>query len=345
MALLKGPFSEKDALLREWVLANPEGGFASSSIAFASTRKQHGLLVSEKDGSRNLLVPKLEETVTADGRKFSLSTSQYRGALHPDGYTRLLAFSSSPLPTFWYGEGGIVVEKTVFPAGRKNAFGARYAISAGKPFEMEIRPMLNFRRMNGISQGKPGYEMNAGRRSLHAKCNGMEAGLQSDLCEFLPGEELYLDLFYARDSERQFDCAEHCFSPGAFRMEAEGSTEFFIVACEGADRKIGARAAFESALARAKAVAGKGAGWIPPLASACRGFLCRKARRKNGHSRRLPVVFRMGQGQHDFAPGPASLHREACRGEGDAIKIRRADARRAAAGFGCGRGHADLQLG
>ena len=283
MALLKGPFSEKDALLREWVLANPEGGFASSSIAFASTRKQHGLLVSEKDGSRNLLVPKLEETVTADGRKFSLSTSQYRGALHPDGYTRLLAFSSSPLPTFWYGEGGIVVEKTVFPAGRKNAFGARYAISAGKPFEMEIRPMLNFRRMNGISQGKPGYEMNAGRRSLHAKCNGMEAGLQSDLCEFLPGEELYLDLFYARDSERQFDCAEHCFSPGAFRMEAEGSTEFFIVACEGADRKIGARAAFESALARAKAVAGMGGkpergqdGFLPSLLLAADSFVVKQ---------------------------------------------------------------------
>ena len=256
MALLKGPFSEKDALLHEWALANPKGGFAASSIAFANTRKQHGLLVSESNGNRMLLVPKLEEAVIADGRKFPLSTSQYKGAVHPDGYRRLSAFSSSPLPTFQYGEAGVVVEKTIFPAGRENAIGARYAVFTGKAFEMEIRPMLNFRKMNGISQGKPAYDVLAGRNAVRARCNGMEATVLSDKCGFLPGNEWYLDFFYARDSERQTDCAEHYFSPGSFRMKAKGSIEFFIVACEGAAQKIDAHAAFEAALARADAVAG-----------------------------------------------------------------------------------------
>ena len=257
MAILKGPFSEKGALLREWVLANPEGGFASSSIAFASTRKQHGLLVSESDGGRFLLVPKLEETVAVEGGgKLPLSTSQYKGAVHPDGYARLLAFSSSPLPTFQYGGEGITVEKTVFPAGRKNAFGIRYAVFSSKAAEMEIRPLLNFRNMNGISHGMPGYEIKAGDRAVFAKCGGMSATLISDRCRFLPGEEWHYDLFYARDAERQTECSEHCFSPGAFRIKTEGSAEFFIVACEGADGKIDARAEFESALARANAVAG-----------------------------------------------------------------------------------------
>ena len=256
MTLLKGPFSEKDALLREWVLANPEGGFAASSIAFANTRKQHGLLVAENNGSRSLLVPKLEETLIADGRKFSLSTSQYGGAIHPDGYTRLLAFSSHPLPTFQYSEGGITIEKTIFPAGRKNAFGIRYAIFSRKKFEMEIRPMLNFRKMNGITQGKPRYEIKTSGHSVFAKCDGYEASLFSDKCKFLPREEWYYDFFYARDAERKTSCKEHYFSPGTFRMDAEGSTEFFIVACEGAARKIDAHAAFEAALARANAVAG-----------------------------------------------------------------------------------------
>ena len=256
MALLKGPFSEKDALLHEWVLANPEGGFASSSVAFANTRKQHGLLVSENNGSRNLLAPKLEETVTAGGKEFSLSTSQYKGAIHPDGYSRLTAFSSRPLPTFQYGAEGIAVEKTVFPAGRKNAFGIRYAVFSSKAFEMEIRPLLNFRKMNGISQGRPSYVVLAGKNSVQAQCNGMEASLLSDKCGFLPSEGWYLDFFYARDSERQTECTEHYFSPGAFRIKSEGSAEFFIVACEGAVRKLDAHAAFEAALARANSVAG-----------------------------------------------------------------------------------------
>ncbi|MFA5930556.1 MAG: amylo-alpha-1,6-glucosidase [Candidatus Micrarchaeia archaeon] len=262
MALLKGPFSEKDALLHEWALANPQGGFASSSIAFANTRKQHGLLVAQGGGGRSLLVPKLEETVTVDGERFPLSTSQYMGAVHPDGYTRLAAFSSSPLPTFQYGAGGITVEKTVFPAGRKNAFGARYAVFSVKEFGMEIRPLLNFRGMNGISQGKPGYEIKAGGNAVRAKCKGFEATLLSDKCRFFPGEEWYCDFFYARDSERRTECAEHYFSPGAFRIEAGGNIEFFVVACEGAARKMDAQGAFESALARANAVAGaKGIGW------------------------------------------------------------------------------------
>ena len=240
------------------MLANPEGGFASSSVAFANTRKQHGLLVSENNGSRAQLVPKLEETLTAGGEEFSLSTSQYKGAIHPDGYSRLTAFSSRPLPTFQYGARGIAVEKTIFPAGRKNAFGARYAVFSEKALAMEIRPMLNFRKMNGITQGKPGYQVNAGKNSFSAKCDGYEAALLSDGCEFLPGEEWYCDFFYARDSERQTECTEHYFSPGAFHIESEGSVEFFIVACEGAAQKIDAHAAFEAALARADAVAGAG---------------------------------------------------------------------------------------
>ncbi|MFA6907473.1 MAG: amylo-alpha-1,6-glucosidase [Candidatus Micrarchaeia archaeon] len=256
MALLRGPFSEKDALLHEWALANPEGGFAASSIAFANTRKQHGLLVSESGGIRNLLVPKLEEEVAAGGGKFSLSTSQYGGAVHPDGYARLLAFSSEPLPTFRYEAEGIAVEKTIFPAGRKNALGARYAVFSRRAFSMEIRPLLNFRGMNGITHGRPTYAITSGKASVSARCNGMEATLLSDKCAFTPGNEWYLDFFYARDAERRTECAEDYFSPGTFRFESSGSAEFFIAACEGAVRKIDARVAFESALARAKAVAG-----------------------------------------------------------------------------------------
>ena len=258
MVLLKGPFSEKDALLHEWVLANPEGGFASSTIAFANTRKQHGLLVSENNGSRSLLVPKLEETITAGGEKFSLSTSQYKGAVHPDGYSRLRAFSSHPLPTFQYDTEGNTIEKTIFPAGRKNAFGVRYAIFSSKAVEMEIRPLLNFRKMNGITLGKPSYKIAASGSAFSAKCGGMEAALQTDKCRFFPGEEWYCDFFYARDSERQTDCAEHYFSPGAFHIKSEGRAEFFIVASEGTVRKIDARGAFEAALERANAMAGTG---------------------------------------------------------------------------------------
>ncbi|MFA6213774.1 MAG: amylo-alpha-1,6-glucosidase [Candidatus Micrarchaeia archaeon] len=256
MAFLKGPFAQERALLLEWALPNPSGGLASSSIAFASTRRQHGLLVSENSGVRSLLVPKLEEAVETKEGSFSLSASQYRGAVHPDGISRLAAFASSPLPTFQYCFGGTTVEKTVFPLARKNAFGVRYAVFASQAFSMEIRPMLCFRGMNKISQGTPAYETNAGRNSVRARCNGMEASLTSDLCAYSPGGQWYYNFFFARDSEQGAECTEHFFSPGAFSMEAKGDCEFFIAACEGNARKMDLRKEFSSALARANAVEG-----------------------------------------------------------------------------------------
>src|SRR5215467_15035029 len=82
------------ALSREWLETNGLGGFSSSTVAGANTRRYHGLLTAALNppGGRVLLLSKLEETLVLDGSRIDLSTNEYDGAIHPSGYQYLAEF-------------------------------------------------------------------------------------------------------------------------------------------------------------------------------------------------------------------------------------------------------------
>jgi predicted glycogen debranching enzyme len=240
----------------EWVLPCATGGYSCSTIAFANTRRQHGFLVSSKVGERHLLVPKLEESLKSGEGEFSLSSNQYPGAIHPDGHSRLFAFSTLPLPTFQYQCGAIMVEKTIFPLGKRNAFGIRYAVFSDSPFEMQLRPMLCFRKSNELAIGTPDYAVvpGDGGKSICAEGNSLSATIFSDSCTFEPNPVWHNDIIYPRDSERQNACQENYHSPGIFRISLPASAEFFVAACEGSPDGLDAKAEFSSSLARANGI-------------------------------------------------------------------------------------------
>src|ERR1700731_3107107 len=83
-----------EALPREWLETNGIGGFASSTIIGLNTRRYHGLLVAatKPPVGRLVLLSKLEETLVLDGERFELSSNQYSGAVHPQGYRYVESF-------------------------------------------------------------------------------------------------------------------------------------------------------------------------------------------------------------------------------------------------------------
>src|SRR5678815_4330125 len=101
---------------REWLETNGLGGFASSTIAGINTRRYHGLLVAatEPPVGRKVLLSKLEETLVIGGRRYDLSTNQYPGVVHPQGYQYLKAFRLDPFPAYTYEVEGVEIEKVVF---------------------------------------------------------------------------------------------------------------------------------------------------------------------------------------------------------------------------------------
>jgi predicted glycogen debranching enzyme len=103
------------ALQLEWLETNGLGGFASSTVSGANTRRYHGLLTAatKPPVGRYVLLSKLEETLVIGNRRFELSCNLYPGAVHPEGLQYLASFKTEPFTCFVYQVEGIEIEKRV----------------------------------------------------------------------------------------------------------------------------------------------------------------------------------------------------------------------------------------
>ena len=101
---------------REWLETNGIGGYASSSISGANTRKYHGLLVAalQPPVGRMVLLSKLVETVITENTSYELDCNQFHGNIHPRGYQYLSAFVKDIFTEFTYQTGEIEIVKTIF---------------------------------------------------------------------------------------------------------------------------------------------------------------------------------------------------------------------------------------
>jgi predicted glycogen debranching enzyme len=137
-------------LSREWLETNGLGGFACGTVTGANTRRYHGLLTAALNppGGRMLLLSKLEETLVLNDKRIDLSTNEYAGAIHPEGYRLLTGFQLDPFPTWTFQVQGVRLEKTVFMPQGSNTVQVEYrlleATSGIEPI-LELRPLIAFR--------------------------------------------------------------------------------------------------------------------------------------------------------------------------------------------------------
>ena len=145
----------KNALSKEWLETNGLGGFASSSIIGANTRRQHGLLVASlrPPGQRRLLLAKFEERVAIDGHESSMSTNLYPGTVFPHGFNIQLEFRLRPWPTFRYADNEFEIEKSIFLVHGENTVVISYrCLRARNRLELKLRPLLAFRDYNALGK-------------------------------------------------------------------------------------------------------------------------------------------------------------------------------------------------
>ena len=73
------------AIEKEWLETNGIGGYASSTIIGANTRRYHGLLMAATRPplGRTLMLSKVEEFVSIEDKEFPLSTNLYPNAVYP----------------------------------------------------------------------------------------------------------------------------------------------------------------------------------------------------------------------------------------------------------------------
>jgi predicted glycogen debranching enzyme len=132
---------------REWLETNGLGGFASSTVTGLNTRRYHGLLVAAIDPpvGRAVLLSKFEELVTIGKGRFELSSNEYPGTVHPQGYKYLKQFRLDPYPIFTFELDGIQIEKHVCMLHGENTIVVQYKTSSKIGIRLELRPLIAFR--------------------------------------------------------------------------------------------------------------------------------------------------------------------------------------------------------
>src|SRR5688572_12586679 len=106
----------------EWLETNGLGGYASSTVSGAHSRRYHGLLVASMHPpvERVVVLSKLDEVILVGEKRFELGSNQYPGAIHPRGFENLKTFKRDLFPEFVFEVNGIQIKKTIAAVNGEN---------------------------------------------------------------------------------------------------------------------------------------------------------------------------------------------------------------------------------
>lgn len=140
--------------MREWLVTNGIGGYASGTVAGLLTRRYHGLLVAalKPPLGRNLLVTKFDETASYDGKTYPLMSNRWAdGGVDPNGYINIQEFRlDGTVPVWTFACGDALLEKTVWMEQGANTTYIRYKLLRGSmPLDIGIKAYVNYRDYHG----------------------------------------------------------------------------------------------------------------------------------------------------------------------------------------------------
>ena len=204
---------------REWLYANGIGGYAASSLAGANTRRYHGLLVAALNPptQRTVLVSKVEECIVFNRDcAFGLSSNQYPGAVHPQGFRYFKFFERKPLPRMKFEAHGHHLLKTIFMVHGSNTTVVEYENTGETTFKLRLTPLFVHRDYHALSAENPrdDYWMQAkdGYYALFARFGATPVFFNFSSGEFAESRHWFKNFEYQREQERGLDFREDCFS-------------------------------------------------------------------------------------------------------------------------------------
>jgi predicted glycogen debranching enzyme len=228
------------ALTREWLETNGIGGFSASTIAGLNTRRYHGLLTAatKPPVGRFVLLSKLEEVLLIDGRRCELSSNQYPGVTHPQGFKYQTGFCLDPFPRFTYEIEGVRLEKCVFMVQGENTTVVQYELeqsfAGNRDIKLEVRPLIAFRDYHGTTHENsaldPHVETDSLQTSLKPYWDLPALHLAHNLADVDPNGFWYRNFQYAVEQERGLDFAEDLFSPCALTFDLNATKKISIIA-------------------------------------------------------------------------------------------------------------------
>ena len=225
MKISKKQIDLKGCLDKEWIITNGTGGFASSSVLGANTRRYHGLLVAPlmPPARRHLIISKLDESIMVEGEEYNLFTNVCKNFIS-NGYKYLESFEKDYLPVFTYKVNDLKIVKTISMIYGENTVVVQYKIKNGKnEAKLKLAPIVNFRDFHHMNTNHE-YSLNQQiqDRKVKLEIDGKHefpVYISVNDGEYIKHEnDTFWNMFYLKEEERGFYPEENLLVPGRFEV-------------------------------------------------------------------------------------------------------------------------------
>ena len=232
MRVTKEKLNLDEGLQKEWLLTNGIGGFSSSTIIGANTRKYHGLLIAPltPPARRFLVLSKLDESIEVEGNKYDLYTNVCEEYISK-GYQYQEEFRKEYVPVFTYKIGDVKITKIICMEYGKNTVGVYYKIKNGNSnAKLTLAPIVNFRDFHSMSTDHNfdiKQDVNGKKVKLIIDGNSQTPVYMkiSDGKYIKHENDIFSNMFYIEEEKRGFYPEENHAVPGVYEIEIKEKEE------------------------------------------------------------------------------------------------------------------------
>ena len=220
----------------EYLETNGLGGWSSSTIIGAHTRRYHGLFVPaiNPPTDRMVLLSKLDETIVVGDNRYEISCNVYDGdVLHPNGNLYLESFTKDFFPGWICNVNGIQLKKTICMIHEENTVVIKYQVLiAVSPFTLELLPLMAARGYHelGHASSRMHWDADFNNGIFDCQPDGMNHVYIS-----VPGSgyqhepEWFYNFRYNVEQYRGLDYMEDLFNHGIFTVQLKEGDELYII--------------------------------------------------------------------------------------------------------------------
>jgi predicted glycogen debranching enzyme len=225
---------------KEWLITNGIGGYASSTVSGANSRRYHGLLVAATHPpvGRLVMLSKLEDVLVVDGTRIDLSTNVYGDDLvHPQGYRNLEQFRLDPFPVYTYSSDRFVLEKSIFMPRGHNTVVIEYVLTRlaeAIEITLEVSPLIAFRDYHATSHQNSALDPSVSESTGLVKVRPYQdlpaLYLAHSADEVLTTGYWYNNFEFSEERARGLDHREDLFNPLTFKVSLHSKDSFVLIA-------------------------------------------------------------------------------------------------------------------
>jgi predicted glycogen debranching enzyme len=206
--------------MREWIVTNGLGSYASLTYSGDATSKFHGLLVAslEPPTKRWMFVSNIIDRIQIKDHVYPLKNHKCK-------------FVFDFFPSLLYNFDGVHLKKTFFMEYGKNTSLIKYTITTNKPVVLSHVPIVNSRHFYDMtSPGSASFSQNVIDQGVSVNLENCHKTLKIFLKNscYLP-DGFWEEFFYRKDKERNDSWRDHNFHIGEFQVPLKQSTEYYLM--------------------------------------------------------------------------------------------------------------------